>query len=94
MKTIPRKFHKKLVRVVWYDIVTSGGWEMNVTRVPAKIESVGMVSCIGNSKGEGGLGEFLTISASWGHEEGTLPEYNQHITIPAGCVTEIHLLNH
>ena len=86
MKSFPKRHWKKLVRIEWYDIATSGGWSRNTSEfTPLLIETVGWVSSIyKNKQGQ----EGVTISASQGVDNGAT-EYNQHISIPVSVITKV-----
>ena len=75
----------KQVEVEWEDIVAWGGWvgasKMGTEGTkPAHIFTQGTCSWIGDN--------YITISATYGGEGEGL-EYNQHLTIPIGCILSI-----
>jgi len=71
-----------LVEVDWEDITTATGWTSDEGIIDkafvSKCHSIGYIT----KKTEG----MLTLSATVGVDEG-FREWNQHITIPIGCIT-------
>lgn len=75
-----------VVCVKWYDIVTWGGWTqaqnmINEAQVPHVCETYGYYSF--------DAPYFIVVSATKG-TNGT-EEYNQHVTIPKGCIIDMAL---
>lgn len=70
------------VSVEWEDIVAHSGWlKLNqFTQKTAVITTVGWIT--------EEFPEYITVSSSMGGEVEDR-EYNQHITIPRGCIKDI-----
>jgi hypothetical protein len=79
----------KLIRVDWVDIVCSAGWSQKGSGItpPHGIHSYGYLSEVVS---DDILGDYITVSASLGVNGNE--EYNQHITIPIGCVRKFEVL--
>ena len=79
----------KPVIVHWVDITTENGWqeEDEPINVPHLCTSYGYLSEIVVDEK---LGKYITISGTMGVNGST--QYNQHITIPIGCIKYIEEL--
>jgi hypothetical protein len=73
------------VEVIWEDIVAHSGWlkQEAFDQPPAVITTIGWLTV--------DFEAFITVSASYG-VDGDIREYNQHITIPRGCIRTINKL--
>ena len=78
------------VRATWEDIVAWGGWTSSEKfekegQKPWLMETIGTVTWITDS--------CIVISATRSlQEEANDTEYNQHMTIPLGCLTSLELI--
>ena len=74
-----------LIEVVWEDIVAHSGWvqAQDLEQAPAVIVSIGWLTVETD--------KFITVSATQG-TMALVTEYNQHITIPKGCLLSIKKL--
>ena len=76
--------YDRLVKVIWVDIIVSGGW-VNKDKLAEEVSkpfeccSYGYLSQIAET--------YIVVSATKGGDE-----FNQHITIPLGVVKEIVLV--
>jgi hypothetical protein len=75
-----------LVEVIWEDIVAHSGWTQSkdFNQDVATIQTIGWLSRE--------TSKAFTVSASFG-TDGEIIEYNQHITIPKGCIVSIKKLD-
>lgn len=78
------------VRVTWEDIVAWGGWvglekfEKDGQK-PWLMETYGVLTWLTDS--------YVIISATRSiQEDATETEYNQHMTVPLGCIKSIELI--
>lgn len=66
----------------WWDIVTHEGWVRTLNEKPSKCETVGWLTACEE--------DYITISATRSEGADGM-EYNQHITIPRGCIIQLEL---
>ncbi len=77
----------ELYEVHWEDIVAFSGWMAaeNPSNVPARCITHGYLTDY--KKGKTG---YVRISATYGvNDDGTQPEYTQHIVIPTGTIKSV-----
>ena len=72
-----------LVAVNWIDIVVDGGWvdkeKMESVSAPHPVDSIGYLSYVGE--------KYLVLSSSL--SKNGPDQYNNHITIPLGCIESV-----
>ena len=79
-------------RIDWHDIVSGGGWvNIDQTMETHMCSSYGFLTTVSIGEKSVGGREFITLSATVGKNGSS--EYNQHISIPIGCILSIQKIN-
>ena len=81
----------KAIKISWVDIVVIGGW-IDKDKLEAEHKTPEICSTVGflSHWGKMGDAEYIVISSTY--SANNPDQYNQHISIPLGCIVGIQFL--